>query len=340
MTSRRAPIDASRRNARSAEPRRNVSRRGSARGSSDGTEGTEDDNRRAGAGVDWDEPAEHAPEVDVLEGPPAAQRPGHRVPTDRRRSGAGGSGWRATLRLIGAGLLIGGVTVLAAYGAFKYAKTSPRFSVRQIEVEGLRRVGREALLEKSGVRVGQNVFSVDTDSIGKKVLADRWLSEVRVERRLPATVRITVVERDAGALAMVGENLLVVTRSGEPFKRFETGDPTDLPVITGVSLDEPGREPAVEKRRIGTALEVLRHYERFAIARTYPAQEVHLTPGGEVVLIIGKAAISLHLGVGPWAKKLAMAERILQKMHGRKEAPSMVFLDNRAHPERVVVRMK
>ena len=111
-------------------------------------------------------------------------------------------------------------------------------------------------------------------------------------------------------------------------------------MITGVSLDEPGREPAIERRRIATGLEVLRHYERTSVARIQPAQEVHLTPGGEVVLIIGKQALALHLGTGPWAKKLAMAERVLGKLQGRKGSVANVFLDNRAHPERVVVRMR
>ena len=256
------------------------------------------------------------------------------------RQGMGARGVGNVLRAIFAFVLIGGVTVVAAYGAYRYAQTSPRFAIRQIEVDGLRRVTREAILSGAGIRAGQNVFSIDTDAVGRKILVERWLQEVKVERRLPATVRIKVVERDAGALAMMGDDLLVVTRAGEPFKRFESGDPTDLPVITGVSLDEPGREPAVEKRRIATALEVLRHFERMALSRTYPAEEVHLSPGGEVVLTIGKVGIALHLGVGPWAKKLAMAERVLSKMQGRKGSVAMVFLDNRAHPERVVVRMR
>jgi len=66
---------------------------------------------------------------------------------------------------------------------------------------------------------------------------------------------------------------------------------------------------------------------------------VHLTPGGEVVLMVGQKGIALHLGVGPWDKKFAMAERIFAKLQAQRSTPSLVFLDNRAHPERVVVRV-
>jgi cell division protein FtsQ len=244
------------------------------------------------------------------------------------------------LRLILAGLMLGGITIAAVFGAYRYATTSPRFSVRSLEVDGLRRLSKDAVLERAGIRMGQNVFSVDTDLVAERLFSERWIQGAKVERRLPATVRITLVEREAFALALVGDTLLIVTKVGEPFKRLEATDPAELPVISGVSLEEPGREPAVEKRRIATGLEVLRHYERTNLSRTYPSQEVHLTPGGEIVLTIGKQGIALHLGTGPWAKKLAMAERVLGKLHGRKGSPAMVFLDNRAHPERVVVRMR
>lgn len=272
----------------------------------------------------------------------AHERANQRMPVASALGGARRSaqGLVGFLRLLGAALLLCGVTASAFYGVYHYAHNSPRFAVRQIVIDGLSRVSHASVLERSGIRTGQNVFAANTDEVGRRILADQWVQEVDVERRLPATVRISVVEREASALAMVGDNLLVVTRQGVPFKRFEAGDPVDLPVITGVSLDEPGRAPAVERRRIAVALEVLRHYERTGMSRTYPIQEVHLTPAGEVVLTVGKQGIALHLGAGPWAKKLAMAERVLGKLQGRKGSPSMIFLDNRAHPERVVVRMR
>jgi cell division protein FtsQ len=238
------------------------------------------------------------------------------------------------------GLLLGGASAAAVLGISHFAQTSPRFSVQRIDVDGLRRKTREAILESSHLTPGKNIFAVDTAAAESAILTDPWIREVKVERRLPATIRVELSEREAGALAMLGEQMLVVTRAGEPFKKYEPSDPADLPVITGVSVDEPGREPSLERRRIAVALEVLRHYDRISLARIHPAQELHLTPGGEVVLTVGKAGIALHLGMGPWAKKLAMAERVLGKLRGQKGSVAMVFLDNRAHPERVVVRMR
>jgi cell division protein FtsQ len=54
---------------------------------------------------------------------------------------------------------------------------------------------------------------------------------------------------------------------------------------------------------------------------------------------VGHKGIALYLGFGPWSKKFAIAERIFAKLQAQRSTPSFVFLDNRAHPERVVVRV-
>jgi cell division protein FtsQ len=85
---------------------------------------------------------------------------------------------------------------------------------------------------------------------------------------------------------------------------------------------------------------VLRVYERIPLSKTYPPQELHLEASGDMVLTVGKAGIALYLGNGPFRKKLLMAERVMGQLAPKGKAPGLVFLDNKAHPERVVVRMR
>lgn len=294
-----------------------------------------------------DAPPEPNAGSDESPAPPLVRSPSSASEREAARSSGGGigarsrrDGWRAVGRIVLTGLLLGGAGAAAVLGTYRFSQTSPRFSVRQIDVDGLRRRTRESVLALGQLTPGKNIFAVDAAATEQAILKDPWIREVRIERRLPATIHVELAEHEAGALALIGEQMLVVTRTGEPFKRYEAGDPSDLPVITGASVGEPGHEPLLERRRIGLALEVLRHYERTSLARNHAAQEVHMTPGGQVVVTIGKTGIALHLGGGPWAKKLAMAERVLGKLRGHKGSVSAVFLDNHAHPERVVVRMR
>jgi cell division protein FtsQ len=48
----------------------------------------------------------------------------------------------------------------------------------------------------------------------------------------------------------------------------------------------------------------------------------------------------LALGQPPYARKLAMASEVMGELRAKARTPGIVFLDNQAHPERVVVRMK
>ncbi|MCC6214107.1 MAG: FtsQ-type POTRA domain-containing protein [Polyangiaceae bacterium] len=253
-------------------------------------------------------------------------------------------GWRAraltALKLAsGVGLVVV-VAAAVAWGAHRYALTSPRFAIADVQVDGAQRASAAALAEAAGARVGQNVFALDTAAAEARLLADPWVSAARVSRRLPDGVRIEVTERQAAALAAIGERLYVVTPTGEPFKELADGDPADLPVVTGMDAESLARDRARALERIGVALEVLRHWERIPMSRVHPAQEVILHPGGQVSLVVGKAAAALHLGHGPWRKKLLMAESVLRDLGAKGRVPGIVFLDNEAHPERVVVRMR
>jgi cell division protein FtsQ len=231
-------------------------------------------------------------------------------------------------------------SVAVAWGARRYALTTPRFSIRQIDVRGNRRLTAEQVEELAGVRAGENIFALDTDAAERRVLADPWVQEVKITRHLPGTLRVEVTERDASALAAIGGDLYLVTASGEPFKRFQSGDPDELPVITGVTPVDVARDGAAAVQRIGVGLEILDDYRRLPMSRFYPAEELHLSEAGGAVLTVGKSGVTLELGHGPWNKKLLMAARVMERLTVKNHVPAIVFLDNEAHPERVVVRLR
>ena len=75
-------------------------------------------------------------------------------------------------------LLVVGASVLVAWGAHRYALTSPRFAVRQIEVKGGKRKTEEQIAQVAGIKRGANVFAVDTNQVEQKLLSDPWAKQV------------------------------------------------------------------------------------------------------------------------------------------------------------------
>ena len=246
----------------------------------------------------------------------------------------------SALRL-GLGLaLVIGTSVSVAYSVRHYALTSPRFSIQEVNLIGGKRVSPQQAQEQAGVVLGSNVFALDTALAERKLLENPWISEARVTRDLPRSLRVEIKERDAAALAVFSDRLYLVTAQGEPFKELVPGDPADFPLITGVSVEGLSRDRPREIDRVKVGLEVLEQYSRVPLSKTQPAQEVHLADSGDVVLTAGKEAITFELGKDAFRRKLLMGEQVVGEMRRKGRSPGTVFLDNQAHPERVVVRMR
>ena len=247
----------------------------------------------------------------------------------------------ATAFRLGLGLaLVIGTSVSVAYSVRHYALTSPRFSIQEVNLIGGKRVSPEQAQVLAGVTLGSNVFALDTALAERKLLENPWISQARVTRDLPRSLRVEIKEREAAALAVFSDRMYLVTADGEPFKELAAGDPADFPLITGVSVDGLSRDRPREIDRVKEGLEVLEQYSRVPLSKTQPAQEVHLADSGDVVLTAGKEAITFELGKDAYRRKLLMGEQVVGEMRRKGRSPGIVFLDNQAHPERVVVRMR
>lgn len=236
-------------------------------------------------------------------------------------------------------VLILGVSLGVAWGARRYVNTSPRFAVRETVVDGTLRRSKETVLQEGGIAVGDNVFAIDLDAARRKIEADPWIAEATLARRLPDTILVQIKERDAAAVVALGESYLV-SREGEVFKKLEPGDPSDLPIITGIDADGLARDREGTTRTLQHALDLAGDYAQSSLAAKYAVQELHVDGSGNMTLVVGTGGVSLALGAPPYRRKLEQAWRVLVELDRRGVKPDAVLLDNEARPERVVARVK
>jgi len=242
---------------------------------------------------------------------------------------------------LGAGVvLVLGTAGATAFGAYRLALSSPQFALERVELTSGSHFSEPELLAGAGVQLGENLLALDLRAAEQRLVQNPWVRSVRLARRLPHTLRVDLVEREAVALASLDGELFLVGPDGEPFKAWAAGDAEDLPVLTGVTLDALGKDRPGALARLGTGLSVLSHYERLPVSQQQRPQEVNLAPDGSVVLTVGARGVSLHLGQGPWPKKMLMVAEVLRTFENKRELPGVVFLDNALHPDRVVVRMR
>lgn len=245
----------------------------------------------------------------------------------------------AVLRTVLGVLVVASASTAVAWGARQYVRTSARFFVTEMVVLGEKQRSEAELLQQAGLRKGVSVFAIDLDEARGKLLADPWISEATLARRLPGTILVQVREREAGAIVALGESYLA-SRDGEIFKKLDVRDPADLPVITGISPDLLADDREGVKRTIRRALDLASDFERAPLGQRAPLQEIHVAADGAVTLVVGKNALSLSLGEPPFRRKLDQAARVLREADRRGVRPDILLLDNDARPDRVVLRVR
>ena len=127
------------------------------------------------------------------------------------------------------------VTGAASYGALRLAswmKSSPKFTVSSISVEGTSRIEKSEILRLSGIKPGMRIMSISPGAAQRAIAKNPWVKKVDVTRHLPGTVAIRVQERIPLALVNAG-NVYYADNDGKLLPLFK-GTYSDLPLITGL----------------------------------------------------------------------------------------------------------
>lgn len=288
-----------------------------------------------------------APQPDVLEGLDASDLP-EVAPKKRKHASAPPAApmtpGRASAILAHARTVLGfalafAVSLAVAWGARRYVDTSPRFALKETVVEGNVRRPKETILDEGGITLGKNVFAIDLDAAKRKIEADPWIASATLGRRLPDTVLISVQERTAVALVALDDTYLV-SPTGEVFKRVEPGDPSDLPIVTGLAAEALATDREGLTRTLQRALDIAADYAQSTLGTHYALEEVHVEKSGGITLVVGQSGVSLVLGSPPYRRKLDECAAVLRELEHRGQKADAVLADNEARGDRVVARVR
>ena len=138
-----------------------------------------------------------------------------------------GGAWQAQRNGLWAGLWTGGEHavggVMAAAG----------LTVQAINVEGRRGAAPTDLLQAIGARQGDPILFVDLEAARKRVEALGWVRSATVERRLPDTLHIRLVERAAFARWQLDGKTVLIDRGGVVLTREDPEDYRHLRRVVG-----------------------------------------------------------------------------------------------------------
>jgi len=129
----------------------------------------------------------------------------------------------------------GKLEATAARAAFEGVKLAAEcgFRVEEVEVVGRVHTNPSDLLAAAGVTRGDPILGFSPESMRRRIEALPWVETAAVERRLPNTVAITIVERTPIALWQHNERISLIDARGGNLGTVSIESAPDLPLVVG-----------------------------------------------------------------------------------------------------------
>jgi cell division protein FtsQ len=144
---------------------------------------------------------------------------------------AGATFWIATSGFVGRQMTVLGdglVSVSADAG----------FVVNKVLAEGRQQTTSSQVLRALDVRIGHPIFDINLEAARERVAALPWIETVTVERRLPDTLYLRIVEAEPMALWQHDRQLRLLSRKGEVIAEQQPQRFAALPLVVGAGAPE------------------------------------------------------------------------------------------------------
>lgn len=139
-----------------------------------------------------------------------------------------------------------GVFILGIFSVGHYAGINQRvssevasavgsagFEVKRVEVTGINRIDELKVYEITLAQKDRSMALVDIDQVRDDLLANGWIREARISRRLPETLVVEIVEREPAAVWQRDGQLSLIDETGFPLQDIAPEELPDLPVVVG-----------------------------------------------------------------------------------------------------------
>lgn len=222
--------------------------------------------------------------------------------------------------LVGAGLSYGGVLLW----------NSSLMELRRVEVAGNAEVSKEELVSATRLKRGTHLLSISTAKVTSRVESLPWIGAARVERILPATIRISVEERSPAAMVVAINGTYLIDARGfvlDEGRRevLSIVDLTSDPIDPGTRITLPQIDDVIQiMRAIDPAI---REEVKEVSARSVDRITLHLK--SDIRVLFGAAE--------DISEKSFAAEALLRR--AQEEGKSIEYMDIRV-PSRPAVRYR
>src|SRR5512147_2719244 len=139
-------------------------------------------------------------------------------------------------------LLLLSFFLFVGHRVYVHLMSDSYFRVREVEVEGSRRVPKETLLSLMVMEGMPNLFSVKLKEVVKRLESHPWIEQVRVRKVFPNKILVQIEERKPMAIIQL-EGLYYIDTGGEIFSPVGERDEYNYPYLTGLTRRVLEKDP-------------------------------------------------------------------------------------------------
>ncbi len=243
-----------------------------------------------------------------------------------RRLGQDALHWLMVLSLLGLGIT-----------AVRYSWPALTWKVGEVKILGCTNAMESELLELIQVNVRASLTDLDLKELSRRLARHPWVRQAQVKRDWARKALVIEVQERVPQAMILLDGLYFVDRQGEIFKRVESGERLDLPILTGLKAQEIRRGSPEAVDALHQALDFLDLLKQRKGFTPRDVSEVHLSRQKGLTVFTLREGMAIRLGFGEFKGKLDRLEKILPDLKRKVNRIESVDLNI---PRRVVVRLK
>lgn len=197
---------------------------------------------------------------------------------------------------------------------FLFIKSS-YFAVGSVIVEGNKYVSVEDVYRIADIPEAVNIFNLNTATIKTRLLHDLRIAEADVSRRFPGTIVINIKERKPIAYVASNYGFLELDRQGVVLAVYKNIKNINVPMITGVRLENQYVGDTIENAVIKNIVQYLSALDEVTLNQF---SEINFRTPNQVVAYTVK---SMQIRLGNHEKlpdKANLTNEILRELSGKK----------------------
>ena len=202
-------------------------------------------------------------------------------------------------------LMLIALVVCLAFGANAWKSS---LKIIQINIDGNRIVNTNEIIQLTQIQIGALLYKADLTAIQRNVMSHHYIKDAVVERNLPNSINIQIIERVPIAMVNLSEPLYL-DEDGVVLPKTDSRKIFDLPMITGIS--------ASELSVLGSTItqpDEIEALQLLAVLRTvnrplyHNISEIQVRNGGDIVLYSAEGGVPIIFGRGDLPEKLIRLE--------------------------------